>query len=633
MIHVAGILTELRIAQSESPVTMPRMTNPALIRAKHTCVQTLAVSLVLGCSLESAQPRSTDSLELLADTGGPLCSGGTDSVGQDPATPSSPASAGTPADAGDSVTSPLEPHSVPATPQGSAFACPDVGLSASRVQFVCDCQEGASAGCVAGDDSAPGTEEAPFRSYARARQAFSEMNAGETIAFCRGGSFDIEGDRRWVNARCQAGEPCVVRDYSPAGVGEDAPKPILRATQDHGFSFEDGGNSDHEEGYVFLNLDLRSSSRGLSGNGFFFYNDIDDVLVCGTAMDGFAIGFHVAGSNAPAPGSDGANSRIVLQNATLTNNGDQGYLGGCDGCGVEYSSFENNGFNRVVLNHNIYFGARGAKDMFARHNQLYKSAIVDGKCEGASLVVHGRIDGLLIEGNQIREDVGAAAPGCWGIAVDTGYAGEAEAFNDVVIRGNSVTNVGNMGIGLNACQGCTIENNVVVQEQPMESTLVSVPDRSRPSEDQPMDAVTVRNNTLVARSSSNVVGISLGGEGRGHVAVSNALLSLGSGNFDCFQYDLPDQEYGARDNNLCHAASDASWTGDGATLGAWSAASTADRASSVADPLFVSSRAPFDWTPAEGSPLLNAGHALSAPNDYTGRERGHAPDVGAIERH
>lgn len=60
--------------------------------------------------------------------------------------------------------------------------------------------------------------------------------------------------------------------------------------------------------------------------------------------------------------------------------------------------------------------------------------------------MHGQHQDLTIERNLVREDVGAADPGCWGIAVDTGYS-EAESFTNVVIRGNVVRNVGNMAIG------------------------------------------------------------------------------------------------------------------------------------------------------------------------------------------
>ena len=128
-------------------------------------------------------------------------------------------------------------------------------------------------------------------------------------------------------------------------------------------------------------------------------------------------------------------------------------------------------------------------------NELYRSAIVDGECAGVSFVVHGEHDGLLIEGNLVREDLGAAGGGCWGIAVDTGY-GEAELFRNVTIRGNRVINVGNVAIGLNACENCLVENNVVVHEQSFGTRGIAAPNRDRDAADLAMTGVTIRNNSI-----------------------------------------------------------------------------------------------------------------------------------------
>jgi hypothetical protein len=381
-----------------------------------------------------------------------------------------------------------------------------------------------------------------------------------------------------------------------------------------------------------MNLDVRSKTGGHSGNGFFIYNDVKDVLVCGMSITGFGIGFHAAGSNAPAAGSDGKNARVVLRNSYIANNGDQGWLGGCDGCGVEYSKFENNGFKQTVLNHNIYFSPRGADGMFARGNDLYKNAIVNGKCESVSLVVHGQLTNLTIEGNTVREDVGKVGVGCWGIAVDSGYAGEAEGFKNVIIRRNKVTNVGNLGIGLNACQNCLVENNVIVQTQAIESAMIAAPDRSRESNDLAMTGITIRNNTMYAKSTARVTGVSLGGEGSGHVAVSNAMHSPGTGQFTCFNYDLSKSSYGARDNNQCFGAGAFSWTSSTPSLSTWRQVNSLDLKSLNVDPRFVSTAAPYDFTPAVGSPLIGAGHASSATTDLNGTSRGTTKDIGAIER-
>jgi hypothetical protein len=373
------------------------------------------------------------------------------------------------------------------------------------------------------------------------------------------------------------------------------PAPVLRVAEGHGITLENGGAAQHEEGFVFQNLELRSLSRGKAGNGFFFYNDVDDVLVCGATIDGFAIGVHAAGSNPPGPGSDGKNARIVLRNSRVTNNGGQGWLGGCDGCGVEHTSFENNGFEQPVLNHSIYFAGASANGMFALHNDLYRSAMAGGKCRGAPLVVHGTLSSLRVEGNTVREDVGAADLGCWGIAIDSGYDDREEGFHDVTIRGNDVVNVGNVGIGLNACKGCRIEDNLVVQEQPFESALIVVPNRQRGDPDLALDGVVVSNNTLIARTPAAVTGIAVGGEGARHVVSNNTLLALGPGRVTCFEYDLPHARYAARDGNVCHGSAGAAWTAQFRALAAWQRASGADQASSMENPRLSPAPGRFRW--------------------------------------
>ena len=89
------------------------------------------------------------------------------------------------------------------------------------------------------------------------------------IRFCRGGAWEINGDgERWVNGACEADNRCRVGSFVPDWAAPDAPAPILtRLDGDDAFSLADGGTAEHEEGYVFENLDLRSTTG--QGNGFF----------------------------------------------------------------------------------------------------------------------------------------------------------------------------------------------------------------------------------------------------------------------------------------------------------------------------------------------------------------------------
>ena len=119
------------------------------------------------------------------------------------------------------------------------------------------------------------------------------------------------------------------------------------------------------------------------------------------------------------------------------------------------------------------------------------------------------------------------AAGCWGIAIDTGYD-KPEQFTNVTIRGNKVINVGNVGIGVNACKNCLIEDNVVVHEQKFSATLIAVPDRDRAPNDAELESVEVRNNTLYMGKGAPGTGIRLGREGKGHKATGNSVRYSGA---------------------------------------------------------------------------------------------------------
>jgi hypothetical protein len=362
-----------------------------------------------------------------------------------------------------------------------------------------------------------------------------------------------------------------------------------------GFRFLNGGAAEHDEGYLIMGIDLRGPG---AGRAFYFYNDADDVTLCDVALDNFRVGVHVAGNQPPATGSDGKHDRIVLRSSRVTNNTEQGWLGGCDGCAIEHSYFENNGFAQPVFLHNIYMGPGKGQRIVG--NELYKSAVINGQCRAVSLVVHGIVEDLLIEDNLVREDPGTAGNGCWGIIVDAGYD-TAETFKNVRIARNTVLHYGGVSIGVNACQDCVIENNVVVNNS-YGGTHISVPDRPREAGDAEIERVTVRNNTVAIGGTSNGRGIALGGEGNGHVSVSNVVVYTGSDpNWQCASYSGAPARFATLSHNLCYGPS---------------------------DPPVLDA----NYRPLPGSPLLGAGHpSLSAQVDRTGATRPAPPAVGAFE--
>jgi hypothetical protein len=515
--------------------------------------------------------------------------------------------------------------------------------------YVCDCGSDADADCQQGDDASDGASEASaWQTYEKARSEFGSLAPGDAILFCDGGAFSVGAGSRWVNTSCLADNPCVVSDYAPAwGSGDEALPLIWRTGTGHGFAFEDGGDAEHEEGYHVSNLRLVCTScESETGNAFFLYNDIDDVVIENVVMDGFTIGVHLAGSNACSsdPLCDGKNSRLTVRGCTILNSTAQGFLGAGDGTVIENNYFENNG-TREIFDHNIYYsGAQDGGTAGSRiaGNELYRSSLnSDGQCAAVSLVVHGTHTGLVIEGNLVREDAGLAGGGCWGIAVDGGYD-EAESFTDTVIRGNMVVNVGNMAIGVSSCVNCLIENNVVISEQEgFGTTAIAVPDRDRGAGDAETTNVDVRNNSIYM-SGPGGTGIRVTSEGTGHMIVSNAIHYAGTGSgWHCLDAGLAASDYEAVDNNLCYfpsAGSGAEWEAGSGTspdpLAAWQAISGMGASSLMEDPGFASPAGPdFNLrASSESAAMVDAGHpTLSAPLDFDGNARDSAPDSGAFE--
>jgi hypothetical protein len=464
------------------------------------------------------------------------------------------------------------------------------------------------------------------------------LKAGDTLAFCQGGSF-TGNTSLWVNANCRANQVCTVRNYTPPWASGDEKLPRLVGAE---VNMNDPGNADHEEGYQFLNLDFEATSAETNDFCLFAGNDVTDVLECNITVNGYGIGAYVAGSNPPNPGSNGRNARITLRGSRITNSSNIGFLGACDDCALEYNYFQHNG-GADPLDHNIYLS--GASDSDGTEyvatnerivgNESYQSAMGTGTtCMGNPIVVHGNHDGLVIQDNYVHEDIGAAGGGCWGISVTSGYA-VAEGFTNVTISRNTVVNVGNTAIQMASCQGCTIENNLVIQGQTAFGTngIYVHYNGTRDPLDLPQTAVKVLNNTVYLASSVQNTGIVVGLEGKDYVIASNAVLGTGH-NWSCFGYDLAPAAYYA-DHNLCWSVdgTNGSWEAKAGSLSAWQASSGLDMHSLLKDPMFKNAALTgYDFTPAPGSPLVGAGDPTrGATTDFAGKVRPTPPDIGAFQ--
>ena len=360
--------------------------------------------------------------------------------------------------------------------------------------------------CDSGDDNNNGmSEAAPFKTFDKAIDTFNGMSAGSNVLFCRGGIFNITTDKRLYNKSCSASVPCTISDYGD----KSKAKPLFNTAGDlTAFNFQESGNADPDGGYTLKNLTIIAQNS--NGKGVFLYNDVDDVLLENLHIEGFRIAIHSSGSNTLNPGTNGINDRLVVRNNTIINNRSIGFQGGCQDCLIEGNYFENNGFGQKILDHNIYLGWTKfpAKNITIRNNTLYKSTMIDGKCQGVSLVVHGLFNDLTIENNIVKEDVGKVSGYCWGISVDPGYSKVDEAFYNVKIFNNKLINVGNVAIGCASCEGAMIHNNEIIDEGEVLSMGIKVPVRTENT--LKSNNISIKNNKIFLNN-LNGYGISIGG--------------------------------------------------------------------------------------------------------------------------
>jgi hypothetical protein len=495
---------------------------------------------------------------------------------------------------------------------------PPAGAAVAGALYLCECGPGADPGCQPGDDARAGSSAATAkRSLDAARVALNDGPGGTEVYLCRGGAWSTpDGLNLRMSSRCSAGQPCVLADYGDRG--RAAPRIVVEATSNTGVALDPSMDGVLRGGYVIRNLHVvRAAGGPTEGFGLFVFRGVQDVLLSCLEVEGFGIGIQVSGNGQDL-------RRVRLQDSELHHNSRQGWLGGCSDCVVTRNRFHHNG--RTGLQHNIYLTATGmqpaaATGMVVTENHVTANALdpVSGKCVGSAVIAHGgTFEDLLIEGNVVEEPIGVADLGCWGITVDNASGG-ADAHHRAVIRANVLRDMGNLSIGISACQDCVIEDNVIVQRN-IGGYGIRVPDRANLPPDLPMQRVTVRNNTVWFSGYGGGTGISVGGEGQGHVVASNLVVyERPTPTLTCFEYTLGAGAFALVEANLAFNCG----VLERGTLGL-------DARLLEADPGFVA--APDDLHLSPGSPARDSGSVgASSPRDHEGRPRDATPDRGAYE--
>lgn len=352
-----------------------------------------------------------------------------------------------------------------------------------RKYYFADCAEGADPKCVPGNNSNAGTDPASPKRDLRGFD-INNLPAGTQVLFARGGAWSgFSVVLRNLNATAAA--PIVLDSYAPAWGGTARP----RLASNSGTVLVFGLYSDRvvDGGYTVRNLKL--DGRGSAQWGAFIVGETRNVTLENLEVTGFEIGvfFQNMGSN--------GNTALAVRNSEIHHNRNMGMLGDAHDLVVEGNTIASNNFSGSGFNHGLYLSGAG-RNAVVRNNRFLNNSVVKGVCTGGNLTVHGKWDGLLIEGNTIAQE--AADGGCYGVSVTPGYT-TAEYFRNVVVRGNTIVNVGGCAICFGAAVGPVAENNVIVNHnKSWMSGVVLAANVQSPGigGDEVDDGAVIRNNVM-----------------------------------------------------------------------------------------------------------------------------------------
>ena len=180
----------------------------------------------------------------------------------------------------------------------------------------------------------------------------------------------------------------------------------------------------------------------------------------------------------------------------LHRNHEHGMLGNANDLLLEGNSVANNNMDGGGREHGVYLS--GGRNITVRNNTFANNSAPGGVCDGGNFTVHGQVDGMLIEGNTVTQ--AAATAGCYGLSITAGYA-SAEFFRNVVVRNNTIVNVGICAVCVSSAPGILIEGNRIFDSQPGTSQrAVLIPAINPGAGDDQDGGAIIRNNVVCFNS-------------------------------------------------------------------------------------------------------------------------------------
>ncbi len=370
----------------------------------------------------------------------------------------------------------LEPNPTPTpTPVPSLSQCPDPGPdpdatpqpSSGPTYYFADCQSGASAGCVAGNNANAGTAPtAPKRNLSGFD--VNALPAGTQLLFARGGAWSAF-HYLLNNRNTTPSQPLVFDSYRAAWGSEEPPLIKTKSDDDEeddeAIAFLVGYYQATEAigGYTLRNLTLDGGGTGTTG--IVVFGGTRNTTIENLEITGFHIAIQTQQTYQAGAGVTGPIDALVIRNCHIHHNPGMGILGDGTNMLIECNTFAYNNFSGSGFNHGIYLGGHGT-DGIVRANTFFHNSVPTGgtACTGGNLTVHGQWDGLLIENNLLTQN--ASVGSCYGISITPGYdeTQPPEFFRNFIVRGNTVINLGGCAICVGAAVEPIIEENLLINE-------------------------------------------------------------------------------------------------------------------------------------------------------------------------
>lgn len=513
------------------------------------------------------------------------------------------------------------------------------GASAQTTIYYRNCDTGAHASCVNGNNGNAGTSASAPKQSLPSNDAINALAAGSNVRVCNGSSYVDANATGWLlqNSNATEAGPITVEgvDCSDGASG----RPIFQYPTASGAGMLFGGfcasgcpSPDHG-GYVLRGVRITRTGALTNGKtGITFYGSARYVQLDNVHIDNWSNGIEIVTTQ---------NIRnLTIKDSYIGDNCQNGIVGSASDLLMDTNTFANNnaesaGCGTFLLQHATYLGGGEPQARITLRNNTYtnNSLTTGGVCGSGNATLRGIVDQFLFEENTITAPSGNDT--CYGLSVQDGYGSTAECMNRFVARGNTIVNVGANSMLFRLTPGLLAENNRIVRTTSTGSHVginIANPGSQQDIDGCPAGTATVRNNSIYLASGSGGPAVSVNA-GSGHSVYNNlCFITAGASSTNC--WTTAGATFSLFDYNWSYELGSGQYSGTYATRAAACSGASFDCNGGNTDPLLSATPTPEAPSMAvqSGSPLRSAGRNTGKPpRDVLWCPRDSTPDIGAHE--